>query len=147
MTLSVLTRIRIFRQVFRLKLDVGKLKMGVWVKKWSQRRSYPVGFLYYFQLFLFWIEFWYKHVNCWYMNYLSSSFEIICKSLLIDFMWILWWSCLRCEVVMCCLRCLRCKLLSPCILILLGAHALWAFALMVRAHALFKMWSRDELYA
>jgi len=28
MALSVLTRIRIIRQVFRLKLDVGKLKMG-----------------------------------------------------------------------------------------------------------------------
>jgi len=44
MTLSVLTRIRIIRQVFRLKLDVGKLKMGVWVKKWSQSRSCPVLF-------------------------------------------------------------------------------------------------------
>jgi len=32
MALSVLTRIRIIRQVFRLKLDVGKLKMGFWVK-------------------------------------------------------------------------------------------------------------------
>jgi len=82
-----------------------------------------------FQLFLFWIEFWYKHVNCWYMNYLSSSFELLCKSLLIDFIWIIWWSCLRCQVVICCLRCLRCKLLSPCILIPLGAYALWAFAL------------------
>jgi len=28
MALSVLTRRRIIRQVFRLKLDVGKLKMG-----------------------------------------------------------------------------------------------------------------------
>jgi len=30
--LSVLTRIRIITQVFRLKLDVGKLKMGSLVK-------------------------------------------------------------------------------------------------------------------
>jgi len=32
MTLSVLTHIRIIRQVFRLELDVGKLKMGFLVK-------------------------------------------------------------------------------------------------------------------
>jgi len=32
MALSVLTRIRIIRQVFRLKLDIGKLKMGFFVK-------------------------------------------------------------------------------------------------------------------
>jgi len=32
MTLSVLTHIRITRQVFGLKLDVGKLKMGFLVK-------------------------------------------------------------------------------------------------------------------
>jgi len=54
---------------------------------------------------------------------------MICESLLIDFIWFMRWSCLRCQVVMCRLRCLRCKLLSPCILISLGVHALWAFAL------------------
>jgi len=32
MALSVLTRIRIIRQVFRLRLDVGKLKMGFLMK-------------------------------------------------------------------------------------------------------------------
>jgi len=32
MVLNVLTHIRIIRQVFGLKLDVGKLKMGFWVK-------------------------------------------------------------------------------------------------------------------
>jgi len=32
MASSVLTRIRIIRQVFRLKLDVGKLKMGFLAK-------------------------------------------------------------------------------------------------------------------
>jgi len=32
MALSVLTRIRIIRQVYKLKLDVGKLKMGFLVK-------------------------------------------------------------------------------------------------------------------
>jgi len=32
MALSVLIRIRIIRQVFRFKLDVGKLKMGFLVK-------------------------------------------------------------------------------------------------------------------
>jgi len=31
MTLSVLTHIRIITQVFRLELDVGKLKMRFWV--------------------------------------------------------------------------------------------------------------------
>jgi len=44
MALSVLTRIRIIRQVFRLKLDVGNLKMRFLGEKWSQSRSCPVLF-------------------------------------------------------------------------------------------------------
>ena len=71
-----------------------------------------------------------KHVICWYVNYLSSTFDRKCNSLLVDCTWVIWWSCLRSQVVRRCLRSLSSKLWVHCILIMLRAYVMGVFTLL-----------------